>query len=92
MDSLFVFERALLVMIGQAPARLDAEKWSAIGPQRDVRHSGKIQGYPPAARRIDIGKFPPRDINEFKNDGTGQFLFGKRHFATGKFDVAGLSG
>ena len=34
LDAFLVLESALLVVIGQAPARLDTEKWSAIGPQR----------------------------------------------------------
>ena len=34
LNALFVLEGALFVMVGQAPARFDAEKRSAIGPQR----------------------------------------------------------
>src|SRR5215216_602087 len=37
LDPLLLFERALLMMIGQPPARLDAEKRPTIRPQRHVR-------------------------------------------------------
>ena len=39
LDPLLVFERALLVMIGQTPAWFDAEKRPAVRPQRYVRHT-----------------------------------------------------
>src|SRR5438552_8758992 len=75
-------------MIGQAPAGLDAEKRSAVGPQCHVWYACKIHRHPPDTRRIDIGEFPPSDINQLEDDRTGQFVLCKRHFATGEFDVA----
>src|SRR5947199_8712136 len=56
LDPLFLLECALLVMIGQSPARLDAEKWPAVRPQRQVRHAGQVQRHPATAWWIDIGK------------------------------------
>src|SRR2546423_10682143 len=38
LNAFFVLEGALLVMIGQAPARLDAEERAAIGPKREIRN------------------------------------------------------
>ena len=40
LDPLLLLECALLVMIGQPPTRLDAEKRPAVRPQRHVRHTG----------------------------------------------------
>ncbi len=37
LNSFLVFERALLVMIREAPARFNAKESSAIGPQGEVR-------------------------------------------------------
>src|SRR5437763_15190159 len=73
-NALLVLERALVVMIGQAPAGLDAEKRSAVGPQCHVWYACKIHRHPPATRRIDIGEFPPSDINQLEDDRTGQFV------------------
>jgi serine/threonine protein kinase len=42
---LLVFKRALLMMVGQTPTRLDAEK-RPVGPQSHVRHAGEIQRHP----------------------------------------------
>src|SRR5678815_1068159 len=42
LDSLLLFKRALLMVIGQSPARLDAQKWAAVRPQRHVRHLSLI--------------------------------------------------
>src|ERR1700730_13519520 len=74
LNALLVFKGALIVIIGQAPARLHTEKWSAIGPQGHVRHAAKIQSHPSASRRIDIGKISSGNINQFKNDRAGQFV------------------
>src|SRR5437763_6625977 len=49
-NALLVLERALVVMIGQAPAGLDAEKRSAVGPQCHVWYACKIHRHPPATR------------------------------------------
>src|SRR5437762_3777354 len=70
LDSLLLLERALLVSIGQAPARLDTQKRTAVRPQRHIRNTGQIHHHPPSARRIDIGELRARNINQFEKDGT----------------------
>jgi hypothetical protein len=87
LDPLLLFERPLFVRISQAPAWLNAQKRAAIRPQRYVRNIGKIHDHPTSALRIHEGKLPPRNVRQFENDRTGQFLFRKRHFAAAKLNV-----
>src|SRR5438477_390727 len=91
LNSFLVFKSALFVMIGQAPARLDAKKRSAIGPQRQIRYAAYIDDHPASARRVDEGKLPPWNIAKFQDDRTGQISFRERHFPTGKIDIAGFT-
>src|ERR1043166_3477661 len=79
-------------MIGETPARLKAEKRSAIGPQRQIWRFAKIDNHPAATRWIDKRKFAPRHIDEFKNDRAGQVLTRERHFAAAKMDLARFAG
>jgi hypothetical protein len=41
LDAFFIFERTLVLVIGQAPAELHAEKRPAIGPQGQIRDIGQ---------------------------------------------------
>src|SRR6266513_2828256 len=54
LDALLVFKGALFVVISKSPARLDAKKWSAVGPKSHIRDTGQIESHPPPTRRIDI--------------------------------------
>src|SRR5438477_5917435 len=62
LNPLFLLERALLVIIGQTPAWLNAKKWTAIRPQRHVRNTGQIHYHPATAWWINIGKNSSRHI------------------------------
>lgn len=42
LNAFFVFKRALLVVIGQSPAWFNAQKRTAVGPQRHVRDAAEI--------------------------------------------------
>src|SRR6266436_3526013 len=64
LDPLLLFERALLMVIGQPPARLDAEKRPTVRPQRHVRHAGQVQSHPSTAWWINIGKNSSRHIRQ----------------------------
>src|SRR5262249_34285589 len=68
LNTLLVLKCALLVMVGESPTRLDAEKWPAVRPESYVRHAGKIQCHPSTARRIDIGEVASSDIDQFQDD------------------------
>src|SRR5947207_13648971 len=46
LNALLFLERALLMMVGQTPARLDAEKWPAIGPATHIQHASEIHAHP----------------------------------------------
>src|SRR5918996_2231676 len=67
LDPLLVLERALLLMIGQTPAWLDAEKRAAIRPQSHVWNTGQIHHHPAPTRRIYKGKLRPRNVYQFEN-------------------------
>jgi len=75
LNSSFLLERALIVIVGQTPAWLDTEKRVAIRPQSDVRNTGQIHYHPASTLRIHERKLPPRNVHQFKNDRTGQFIF-----------------
>src|SRR5262245_37466389 len=63
LNSSFLLERALIVIVGQTPAWLDTEKRAAIRPQGDVRNTGQIHDYPAPTLRIHEGKLPPRNVH-----------------------------
>src|SRR5436190_16439136 len=87
LNAFFVLERALLVVVGQAPAGLDAEKRTTIGPQGQVRYAGKIDRNGPSARRVGEGEGAVRDVDQFQNVRSGQFLLRKRHLAAGELNI-----
>src|ERR1044071_3724009 len=80
------------MMIGEPPTRLETNKRSAIGPQRQKRHAAKIDNDPAATGRIDVGKLAPRHVDHFENNGAGQFVVRERHLAAAKIDLACFAG
>src|SRR4051812_24450112 len=50
LNSFLVLESALLVMVGQSPAGLDAEKRPAIGPEGEIGNVCQVDRDDPAAR------------------------------------------
>src|SRR5436190_20756805 len=75
LNPLFVLERTLVMVIGQTPARLDAQEWAAIGPQRHVGKTGQIHHHPAPARWVNIRKLRPPNIHQLEEDGTRQLRF-----------------
>ena len=78
-------------MIGQAPARLDAEKRSAIGPQRQIRNAGQIDRDGSSGRRVGVSERAIRNIDQFENVRSLQFLLRERHLASGEPNVFRLA-
>ena len=87
MDAFLVFEGALVVMIGQAPAWFDAKERAAVGPQSQIRNAGQIDCNDTAGGRIGKHESAVGHVDEFEDVGTGELFSFERHWAAGELDV-----
>src|SRR3954468_18096808 len=90
LNTFFVLEGALLVMISQAPARFDTEERAAVGPEGEIRDAREIERDHAARGRIGKGKGAIRYIDEFENVRAGKLFAFEWHFAAGGLNVFGF--